>query len=106
VLQQPVRAGGLALAYALATSALVLVTFLASNLVLSTIGGIGRVAAQTANQPTGQQTAEPEAAVLLSAEPRTRGERRCERRDRDARPQQRAAERCGEQRRNGDRLRP
>ncbi len=102
MLQQPVRVGGLALVYALATSALVLVTFLASNLVLSTIGSIGRVAAE----PTGQETAEPEAAVLLSAEPRTRGERRCERRDRDTRPQQRAAERCGEQRRNGDRPRP
>ena len=41
MLQQPVRLGGLALTYALATSTLVLVTFLATNLVLTVIGGVG-----------------------------------------------------------------
>ena len=102
MLQQPVRVGGLALAYAVATSALVLVTFLASNLVLSTLASIGQVAAE----PAGQETGRPEAAVLLSSEPRTRGEQRCQRRDQGARQQRRDAERCAEQRRNGDRLRP
>ena len=103
MLQQPVRVGGLALVYALATSALVLVTFLASNLVLSTIGSIGQVAAG----PTSQEAAEPQAAVLLSAEPRTRGEQSCDRRDRDARQQRgRDAERCAEQGRNSPRIRP
>ena len=54
----------MALVCALATSALVLVTFLASNLVLSVIGGIG----------PGDRAApgpQPAAAVLLSAEQQT-----------------------------------
>ena len=70
MLQQPMRLGGLALVCALATSALVLVTFLASNLVLSVIGGIGPGDRAAADQ-------QPAAAVLLSSQRQT--ERQAER---------------------------
>ena len=96
MLEQPVRLGGLALTYALATSVLVVVTFLASNLVLSVIGGIGQVTA--ASRP---ESAQPAAAVLLSAPQDTRTDDRvCTRqhlrRDTDRRP--RHQDRCAEQR--------
>ena len=93
MLHQPVRAGGLALAYALATSTLVLVAYLVSNLVLSTIGGIGQVAADPSTPAT-----DPPAAVLLSTDREDEAEKRCERRDRH--------DRCTDRRRGGDRARP
>ena len=106
MLQQPMRLGGLALAYALATATLVLVTFLASNLVLSVIGGIGRVTAAPDARPSRDS---PAAAVLLSAEPGRKDEagRRCERHGRDAGLQRsRDAERCAGQRGSGGSHRP
>jgi hypothetical protein len=102
LLQQPVRLVSLALGCALATATLVLVTFLASNLVLSVIGGIGQVAAAP-DAPADQ----PAAAVLLSAEPEDETERRCERRARGV-EQQRSSDhgRCAGQRTNGGTHRP
>ena len=41
LLQQPLRVGGLALASALATAILAMVTFLVSNLILAVVAGIG-----------------------------------------------------------------
>jgi hypothetical protein len=102
MLDQPVRAGGLALAYALATSTLVLVAFLVSNLVLSTIGGIGQVVAD----PSPSADAPP-AAVLLSSERDDAKEKRCDRRERhDVEERRGAADRCADQRRGEDRTRP
>ena len=106
MLQQPMRLGGLALAYALATATLVLVTFLASNLVLSVVGGIGQVTAASDARPAGDPPAE---AVLLSAQPsrEDKAGRRCERRATDAGLQRaRDAERCVGQRRSGTPHRP
>ena len=73
VLAQPLRVGGLALACALATAILALVTFLASNLVLSVIGGIGLGPA------AGPAAETPATAVLLSSEARPTDERAEER---------------------------
>ena len=109
MLQQPLRLGGMALVCALATSALVLVTFLASNLVLSVIGGIGGIDGVTATPAARPAGDAPAAAVLLSAEPRRVDEagRRCEGSARDTELQRgRDAERCAGQRRSGASHRP
>ena len=102
---QPIRLGGLALGCALATATLVLVTVLASNLVLSTVAALGGGTGSDARSATDP----PAAAVLLSAERDGPGATdRCARwveRDRvdDGRP---ARDRCGERRADGTLIRP
>jgi hypothetical protein len=101
VLHQPVRAGGLALAYALATSTLVLVTFLVSNLVLSAVGAIGQVA-----EPA-SPGADPPAAVLLSSQRDDDAAKRCHRGERRHVEHRRGdADRCADHRRSATRPRP
>ena len=72
---QPLRFAALACAYALATAVLVLVTVLASNLVLTTVAGLGpTTAVGTAPEP-------PATAVLLSTAPdqqEGRAKQRCQ----------------------------
>jgi hypothetical protein len=69
VLQQPLRVGGLALASALATATLAVVTFVASNLILAVVAGIGLTGGVVA-EPEGA-TGSPDAVqgLLVSAEP-------------------------------------
>ncbi len=98
----------MALVCALATSALVLVTFLASNLVLSVVAGIGPGDRAAATQP-------PPAAVLLSSErqterPAAEGTTGCDRRSkREPSADQRGSKdvgRCAGQRRSVGSHRP
>ena len=101
---QPLRLGGLAVAYALATATLVLLTVVASNLVLSVVAGLG--AGATASAAGDPATVE---GVLLSADqrPETAG---CHRkRDRGAEPREerrRIDGRCGDRRNDAPERRP
>ena len=101
---QPLRAGALACAYALATAALVLVTVLASNLVLTVVAGLGPA---TAAAPAADGTAVE--GVLLSAGQRPEGDG-CDRRgDRAAEPRaerRQRDQRCGERRDDSVERRP
>jgi hypothetical protein len=64
-LQQPLRLGGLALACALATATLAVVTFVVSNLVLSTVALLGPASAST---PAADSGGDPVQGVLVSGE--------------------------------------
>ena len=93
---QPLRLGGLAVAYALATATLVLLTVVASNLVLSVVAGLG--AGATASAAGDPATAE---GVLLSAEQQPERLDCDRRRDRGAQPREERRQphrRCGDQR--------
>jgi hypothetical protein len=78
VLQQPLRVGGLALVCALATATLAMVTFVVSNLVLSTVAMLGPALATETSSGGG----DPVEGVLVSG--------RTDRTDEQCRPLRRA----------------
>jgi hypothetical protein len=69
VLQQPLRVGGLALASALATATVAVVTFVVSNLVLAVVAGIGLTGGVVPESADAAGSADAVQGLLVSAEP-------------------------------------
>ena len=109
MLQQPLRVGGLALASAVATATLALVTFVVSNLILAVVAGIGLTGGVVPEAEGATGSPDAVQGLLVSAEPEAddaTDRRACRRHPHPTLQQTGKHDRCAERRGSAGAARP